>query len=351
LLLCAGLAATACYQPAPAEGLPCSAELRECPDGQSCGADNICRRGGGGVPDAEACSATTCQVEVLAASPTAASADIVLATHPDYVFWTSAADRAVLRTSKATKETFILDQRGALYSPLGLAADDAAVYWSDSRSSGAVLFTDVAGMGAVQQLAGGQDSALYLASDADNVYWSNASGLIIRAAKGSGALTQVAASLGDGPAGTLLLDGARVYFADQGGGRVFSVSTNNTGDLTTVSANQGSPLGVGVDASYVYWANSESAEIKRRSKIGGQVELVADQQPGASFIAVGPNHIYWTDREAGRVMRASKTGGTIDALVEGQDQPYGIALDGDALYWVNQSGDNRLMRLYPCACP
>ncbi|HKE17254.1 MAG TPA: hypothetical protein VKB80_20410 [Kofleriaceae bacterium] len=351
MLLCAGLAATACYQPSPAVGLPCSAGSRECPDGQSCGADNICRQAGGGGADAEVCSATTCQVEVLAASATAASADIVLATHPDYVFWTSAIDRAVLRTSKATKETVILDQRGAPYSPLGLAADDSVVYWSDSRSSGAVLFTAVNGTGSAQQLAVGQDFALYLTSDADNVYWSNASGLIIRATKSGGVLTQVAASLGDGPAGALLLDGNTIYFADQGGGRVFSVPNDNSGELAVVSANQGSPLGVGVDASYVYWANSDGDEIKRRSKIGGQVELVADQQPGASFIAVGPNDIYWTDREGGRVMRASKTGGRIDALVEGQDEPYGIALDGDALYWVNRAGDNRLMRLYPCACP
>lgn len=347
LLLCAGLAATACYQPEPVEGLPCSAVSRACPDGQECGADNVCRRTGASGPDIEPCSATVCEVEVLAATPS--TADLVVASHPDYIFWTSQNGRQVLRTSKQSLQTDVLDQQDGPYAPLGLAVDETSVYWSDNRISGAIRFSAVTGEGGAQALAIGQDFPLFLAAGADSVYWSNAGGLVLRATKTDGLLTQVASSQGDGPAGALALDGGRLVFADQGGGRVLSVA-GDSGDLSVVSDGEGAPLGVGVDADHVYWANSGSGEIRRRAAAGGEAELVADQQISASFVAVGASHIYWTNNGDGRVMRARKATLDVETLAQGQERPYGIALDGDALYWINQGGASRLMRLYPCAC-
>ncbi|HWM85978.1 MAG TPA: hypothetical protein VNO33_09075 [Kofleriaceae bacterium] len=333
------------------EGLPCSPESRDCPDGQECGGDNVCRQAGGVAPvaDAEPCSVTECDVEVLSTSGT--SADVISAAHPEYVFWTSSGDRQVFRTSKVNLQTDVVDDGGPPYEPLGLAADASRLFWSDSRISGAILARAADGDGNPQNLVAGQDTALYVATDDDSVYWSNAGGLVLRASKQGGALSMVAASLGDGPAGSLVLDSARVYFADQGGGRVFSVAKDGSDELTTVSANQGAPLGVGVDAEHVYWANTATGEIKRRSVTGGPVETVVEQQLGAAFLVVGPGHVYWTNRDDGRVMRLDKATLTSEALVEGQAQPYGIALDGDALYWVNQNGANRVMRIHPCACP
>ncbi len=352
-MLCAALAAqlgAACYEPEPAEGLPCSAARGECPDGQECGADNICRSAGAPVPDAAPCPVATCEVEVLATSPS--SADIVSAAHPDYVFWTSAGARQVLRTDKATFETTVVDQREPPYAPLGLVADASNVYWSDNRTSGAILSSTAAPGGDIETLATGQDFPLFLAADADSVYWGNRSALLLRATREGGVISMVAAAPGDGPAGTLFLDGERVYFADTGGGRVFSVARDDSGDLIQLYEMQGEPLGVGADAQFVYWTNRDSDEVRRGRKVaGGQEELVASGQLGASFIAVGSREVYWTNNEDGRVMRANKATRAAEVLVDGQDEPYGITLDGDALYWVNRTGANRLMRVYPCACP
>jgi hypothetical protein len=49
-------------------------------------------------------------------------------------------------------------------------------------------------------------------------------------------------------------------------------------------------------------------------------------------------------------MSADKETLTPAAIADAQSQPYGLALDGEALYWVNQSGPNRVLRTYPCAC-
>jgi sugar lactone lactonase YvrE len=349
-VLCAALVAQAmaCYSPDPAQELPCSPAAGECPDGQQCGVDNVCRSAGAPVPDAAPCPVDTCEVEVLATSLT--SADVVSAAHPDYVFWTSVTGRQVLRTDKATLETTVVDEGAAPYAPLGLVADENNVYWSDNRSSGAILSSTAAPGGAVQTLATGQDFPLFLAADADSVYWGNRGGLLLRATRSAGAVSMVAASPGDGPAGALLVDGDQVYFADQGGGRVFAVARDG-GDLTQLYEAQGEPLGVAADAQFVYWTNTVAGEVKRGRKVaGGAEELVASGQEGAALIAVGSTHVYWTNSGDGRVMRASKATREVEALVDGQDQPYGIAVDGDALYWVNRVGPNRLMRLYPCAC-
>jgi hypothetical protein len=348
-VLCAALVAQAmaCYSPDPRENLPCSINGR-CPDGQECGADYMCRSGDEAVPDAAPCPVATCDVEVLATSLT--SADAVSAAHPDYVFWTSATGHQVMRTDKVTLATTVVDQGAAPYTPLGLVADANNVYWSDNRSSGAILSSTAAPGGAVETLATGQDCPLYLAADADSVYWGNRGGLLLRATRSAGAISMVAASPGDGPAGALLLDGDQVYFADQGGGRVFAVGRNG-GELIQLYEAQSEPLGIAADAQFLYWTNTASGEVKRGRKMAGSAEdLVASGQDGPAFIAVGATEIYWTNSGDGRIMRASKATREPEVVIGGQDQPSGIAVDGDALYWVNKVGPNRLMRVYPCAC-
>ena len=143
------------------------------------------------MPDAAPCPVDECEIEVLATGLT--SADIVSAAHPDYVFWTSATGRQVLRTDKVTHDTTVVDEGGAPYAPFGLVADASAVYWSDNRSSGAILSSTAAPGGAVQSLATGQDFPLLLAADADNVYWGNGGGLLLRATRSAGAISMVAA--------------------------------------------------------------------------------------------------------------------------------------------------------------
>ncbi len=341
-----------CYRPDPTEGLPCSAANRGCPDGQECGSDNICRAAGTVVPevDGAACPVSTCEIEVLASQSVTAAATSALevsAAHPDYIFWSSSDDGILFRTDKATLSTILLDQGNV---PYGLAADDAQIYWSDSRTSGAILARPATASSAPQAIAAGQDFPLHVAVDAENVYWGNAGGLVLSATKAGGGLSMVATSPGDGPAGALALDDARVYFADRGGGRVIAVDKQG-GELSILAEDQDAPLGVAVDAQHVYWASSGGGEVRRVPVAGGEAELVAGEQGGASFVALGPRHVYWTSRDDGRVMRADKSTLASGPVAEGQNQPFGLSLDGEALYWVNQSGPDRVMRTFPCACP
>lgn len=341
--------ASACYKPDPVEGLPCSAD-GACPDGQDCGTDNLCRPDGIIVPvvDAEVCEVTSCEVEVVYEA--LMTSDQISVAHPDYVFWTSVEGGQVLRTPKNGGPTDELDFGAPPYAPLALVADATTVYWTDSRTSGAIRARPADESIPAQALIAGQDFPLYVAIDEEFVYWTNDGGLVLRADRGGGGVAMVASSLGDGPAGGLALDATHVYFADTGGGRVFSIPKDGSGQLSVVAANQLGPLGVAVDDRHAYWTSVDSGEVKRRSLDGGPVEIIATGQDGPSWIALGPNHVYWTNRTGNTVMSADKGSFRNTVVAAGQDGPNGIGLDGDTLYWVNQAGPNRVLRTTPCGC-
>lgn len=341
--------ASACYRPDPAEGLPCSTD-RGCPDGQECGADNVCRPDGVIVPvvDAEPCAVTSCEIEILAEG--FFTSDQITAAHPDYVFWTSVEGGQVLRTGKLDQQTVELDFGEPPYAPLALAADATTVYWTDSRTSGAIRSRPADQSNPAAALIDGQDFPLYVAIDDEFVYWTNDGGLVLRANRDGGGVSMVASSLGDGPAGGLAVDATHVYFADTGGGRIFSIPKDGSGQLSVVAANQLGPLGVAVNDRHAYWTSVDSGEVKRRSLDGGPVEIIASGQVGPSWIALGPNHVYWTNRTGNAVMSADTASFRVRVVASGQDDPNGVALDGDTLYWVNQTGPNRLLRTTPCGC-
>jgi hypothetical protein len=83
-----------------------------------------------------------------------------------------------------------------------------------------------------------------------------------------------------------------------------------------IASGQPSPDGLGVDDSYVYWANAGTSpsfadgSVHRANKNGGGLTALATSQPGAGGIWLDATHVYWGDWNTGDLMIAAKDGST-----------------------------------------
>jgi RHS repeat-associated protein len=120
-----------------------------------------------------------------------------------------------------------------------------------------------------------------------------------------------------------------------------------TGRNNTFIAGASKPIGVAVDANYVYWTNFNGSKIGRALKAGSGVNQ--------SFIVSGPYpwsvevrgaFIYWSNYLLGSGVSGDKlgradVGGTNvnTAFVTGASGPRGIVTDGTYLYWANHTSN------------
>ena len=98
-----------------------------------------------------------------------------------------------------------------------------------------------------------------------------------------------------------------------------------------------SALGLAVDATYIYWANSATGYIGRAKLNGTEPnETWLKTGGGPAGVAVNSSHIFWTNFTTNDIGRATIAGGTIETtFITGADQPFGIAIDTEYIYWAN----------------
>jgi RHS repeat-associated protein len=118
-----------------------------------------------------------------------------------------------------------------------------------------------------------------------------------------------------------------------------------TGRNNTFITGASKPIGVAVDASYVYWTNFNSGTIGRAAKAGSGVNqsfIVSGAYPWS--VEVRGAYVYWSNYLLGsgasgdKIGRADVGGTNVNtAFVTGASGPRGIVTDGTYLYWANHT--------------
>jgi hypothetical protein len=274
-----------------------------------------------------------------------------LAVDAAAVYWTwvdfGALDGGVLSVPLEGGPTAALTSG---WMALGIAIDEANVYWTDSANPDGKVVRIAKGGGAPTTLATGQPWAHGVAVDATHVYWTNAvsmaGGSVHATPLGGGAVTALAANE-DQPHSMVVASGSVFWATLVGVNRV-----PITGGSATVVAEGAFPGGLTADGTHVYWANSgyPGGKIMKAPLAGGAaVELVPTSHDSVVGVAVDETSVYWTTIESGTVMKVGLDGGATTELVSGQVEPRAIVADATSLYWVNSGGavGASLMRLTP----
>jgi hypothetical protein len=192
-----------------------------------------------------------------------------------------------------------VDRKGAVLATdalTGTGPTGQHLYWTN-YGSGTVMRANLDGTG-VTTLVSGRTNHLYgLAADASHIYWIEADAV--------------------------------------GNGTVMRANLDGTG-MTTLASGQSAPIGIAVDANYVYWANGDST-IMRANLDGTGVSIWRNTGPGVipQWVAVDANHVYWT-ADFNYIEEDNLDGSPVNQYAAGRtEDPYALAVSPQYVYFSN----------------
>ena len=148
-----------------------------------------------------------------------------------------------------------------------------------------------------------------------------------------------------GPRG-IAVDATSVYWTDTqfisasvSSGSIKSVLKSG-GTVTTIAAGAtlSTPFSIAEHADSVYWTDTVAGTINTVLKTGGTPTALASNLSSPQFIAVDANNVYWTESGANTVSKVSIGGGAVTVLASGPTNPMGIAVDATNVYWTERTG-------------
>lgn len=238
-----------------------------------------------------------------------------LVANGDYLYVTSGqnfGDGVVARYAKADGGKLVLAD--GLSAPLGVAVDDAAVYWVDLGDGGIVEVT----------------------------------GRVVRAPKDGGAQSELARGL-LAPTG-VAVDDAGVYFTtlglsecDGGPNQTGTVErvARDGGQHVTLARDQDCPGPLVLHDSRVFWVNESfgAGTVNVVEKTGGPITVLAKDQPIPSGLTTDGTRVYWINSTVldGTVLSCvvSECAATLAPLSSRELSPIAIDNDGTSLFWAD----------------
>jgi hypothetical protein len=219
------------------------------------------------------------------------------------IYWTEANALRVRAVRKDAKSGTLAGELNGQGDVSGIAVSSADVFFHD-RTTGEVRRTNLAlgppTLFTMHPPAAGK--VLRLEANAAAVFMglSGTSTNLVRSTPRStpgAAPSDIAETKGQNLV-DFAVDATRVYVADAANHTVIGV-TFDGGAVVTYSATDVSPSSIAVDASYVYWTNTDDGTLKRAPLAGGVApEVLATGQSGATNVAVNSRAVYWSTGDA-----------------------------------------------------
>ena len=100
-----------------------------------------------------------------------------------------------------------------------------------------------------------------------------------------------------------------------------------------VVATGTAPTALAVDATSVYWLETQAGRVMKAPKGGGSAAQLATGQSSPFDLALDTTYVYWSNRTGNAVMRIAKTGGGSPQLVVRATEPMHIATDGTSVFF------------------
>jgi hypothetical protein len=224
-----------------------------------------------------------------------------------------------------------------------LAVDATNVYFtavglSASGPSG-ILYVPQSG-GAVTALAGGATNAVGPTTYGGFVYWADrpAGKIYETPAPGQAGTTRTVVSGLNQPV-NLAVDANNIYWTSTGGAGAADKATGTT--KWTTNQPSGSPWGITIDATDVYYTDPMANAVVKVSIATGTPTVIASSQTKARGITSDATNLAWSMPPSGVIILTQKASPMSTPLISGVTSPWSLALDSSTspsvLYWGQQT--------------